>query len=35
MTFPPHTLIGFLIVAVVIYIVGARWPMLAQKVGLA
>jgi hypothetical protein len=31
----PHFSIGLIIVLVVAYIVGARWPMLAQKVGLA
>lgn len=34
MTFPSFS-IGLLIVLVVAYVVGARWPMLAQKIGLA
>lgn len=31
----PRLTIGFLIVLIVAYIVGARWPMLAQKIGAA
>jgi hypothetical protein len=31
----PHFSIGLLIVVAVAYVVGARWPMIAQKVGLA
>jgi hypothetical protein len=27
--------IGFIVVIVIAYIVGAKWPMLAQKVGIA
>lgn len=26
---------GMIILIVVVYVVGAKWPMLAQKVGLA
>jgi hypothetical protein len=31
----PQITVGFIIVAVVIYIVGARYPQLAQKIGAA
>jgi hypothetical protein len=33
-SFPSLTL-GLIIIVIVAYIVGARWPMLAQKVGIA
>lgn len=26
---------GFILVIVIAYVVGAKWPMLAQKVGIA
>lgn len=26
---------GFIVVIVIAYVVGAKWPMLAQKVGIA
>lgn len=31
----PRISLGLLIVIVVAYVIGAKWPMLAQKVGLA
>jgi hypothetical protein len=31
----PRITLGLIFVAVVFYIVGAKWPMLAQKVGIA
>jgi hypothetical protein len=31
----PRITIGLIIFAVIFYIVGAKWPMLAQKVGIA
>lgn len=30
----PRVTIGLIIVALVFYFIGAKWPMLAQKVGL-
>ncbi len=30
----PRITIGFIILALVFYMIGAKWPMLAQKVGL-
>ena len=31
----PRITLGLIIVALVFYFVGAKWPMLAQKVGVA
>jgi len=31
----PRITVGLIIFALIFYFVGARWPMLAQKVGLA
>lgn len=31
----PRITFGFIIVALILYVVGARWPGLAQKIGLA
>lgn len=31
----PRITLGFIIMALIFYFVGAKWPMLAQKVGLA
>ena len=31
----PRITIGVIILAVVFYMVGAKWPMLAQRVGIA
>jgi len=31
----PRLSIGVIILVLVAYIIGAKWPMLAQKVGLA
>jgi hypothetical protein len=31
----PRITIGFIVVALILYVVGARYPMLAQRVGLA
>ena len=31
----PRITIGLIIFAVVVYIIGAKWPGLAQKVGIA
>ena len=31
----PRITIGLIVVALLAYFVGARWPMLAQKVGIA
>lgn len=31
----PRITIGLIIFAVVFYLVGARWPVLAQKIGVA
>lgn len=31
----PRITFGVLVLLVIVYIAGARWPMLAQKVGLA
>ena len=30
----PRITIGFIIAALIFYMVGAKWPVLAQKVGL-
>jgi hypothetical protein len=30
----PRITIGFIILALVFYFIGAKWPVLAQKVGL-
>lgn len=31
----PRITIGFVILVLIAYVIGAKWPMLAQKVGLA
>lgn len=31
----PRLTIGTIILIAVVYVIGAKWPMLAQKVGLA
>jgi len=31
----PRITFGLIILAVIFYIVGAKWPMLAQKAGIA
>jgi hypothetical protein len=31
----PRITIGLIIVALIFYFIGAKWPMLAQKVGFA
>jgi hypothetical protein len=31
----PRITFGLIIVAVIFYVVGAKWPMLAQKAGIA
>ena len=31
----PRITIGVIVLALVFYIVGAKWPMLAQKIGVA
>lgn len=31
----PRITIGLIVILVVAYVAGAKWPMLAQKVGLA
>jgi len=31
----PRITLGLLIFAAIFYVIGARWPMLAQKVGIA
>jgi hypothetical protein len=30
-----HITLGFIIVLFLVYLAGARWPMLAQKIGAA
>ena len=31
----PRFTLGFIVVVIIAYVVGAKWPMLAQKVGIA
>ena len=31
----PRITFGFILMALIFYFIGAKWPMLAQKVGLA
>lgn len=35
MRFLPHLSVTLIVVILVFYVVGARWPMLAQRFGLA
>jgi hypothetical protein len=31
----PRITLGVIVIALIFYIVGAKWPMLAQKIGIA
>jgi hypothetical protein len=31
----PRITFGVIVIALIFYIVGAKWPMLAQKIGIA